>query len=172
MVDAEARWIEPLTVVLLTAWREAAASLAARVRDAFGLDLAEPGRWTAAGDLMCVWLGPEHWQIERAGTHGLVSDLHAVAGSDGGVIDLSDARAVMRIAGLASADILARLVPLDLHPRAFAPHHAAGTLAAHIAVQLRQIDTTPTYDLACPRSCAGSLRRAVEHAGGGQIRIV
>jgi sarcosine oxidase subunit gamma len=171
VADAQARWIEPLTVVSLTAWPGAAAALAARLRDGFGLDLAGPGRWTAAGDLVCVWLGPDHWQIERAGTHDLAGELGAAVESDGGVIDLSDARAVLRLTGPASADILARLVPLDLHPRAFAPHRAASTLAAHIAVQLRQIDTTPTYMLACPRSYAASLRRALDHAGGGRITI-
>ena len=171
MTDTDARWLAPGTVVSLTAWPGAAASLAERVRGAFGLELAASGRWTEAGDLVCIRLGPDHWQIERAGTHDLARDLTTAAGPDAGIIDISDARVVLRLSGPASPEILACLLPLDLHPRAFAPHHAASTVAAHITVQFRQIDTIPTYDIACLRSYADSLRRAVAQAGGRRIRI-
>lgn len=171
MVDAQARWIAPVTAVSLTAWPDAAPALADGMRAAFGLELAAAGRWTATGELVSVWLGPDHWQIERAGTHDLARAVIAAAGPHAGVIDVSDARAVLRLEGPASRDILARLLPLDLHPRAFAPHRAASTIAAHIGVQLRQIDATPTYDLACLRSYADSLWRAVAHAGAERIRM-
>jgi heterotetrameric sarcosine oxidase gamma subunit len=169
VAETWARWIAPLTVVSLTAWPGEAAALAERLRARFGLELAEAGRWTEAGDLACIWLAPDHWQIERAGAHDLAPDLAALAGPHGGVIDVTDARAALRIGGGGSRDLLARLLPLDLHPRAFAPHRAASTIAAHIGVQIRQIDATPTYDLACLRSYAESLRRAVEHAGAGSL---
>lgn len=166
MADTSARWLEPASAVALTAWPGQAPALAARLRDRFGLALAAPGRWTQADALVCVWLAPDRWQIEHAGRHDLLPALADTAGEHGAVIDVSDARAVLRLTGPASRDILARLLPLDLHPREFAPHHAAGTVAAHIGVQLRQIDAAPSYDLACLRSYADSLRRAVAHAAG------
>lgn len=172
MADTTARWIGPVTAVSFTAWPGQAQALAARVRAQFKLDLAAPGRWTQADALACVWLGPDRWQMERAGRHDLLPVLVTVAGEHGTAIDVSDARAVLRLSGPGSRDILSRLLPLDLHPRAFAPHHAASTVAAHIGVQLRQIDAAPTYDLTCARSYAESLRRAVDHAGGTALRWV
>lgn len=170
MAETDASWIAPITSVSLTAWPGEAPALAERLRAAVGLKLAEARRWTEAGELVCIWLGPDHWQIEREGTHDLARMLAVAAGPHGGVIDVTDARAVLRIAGSASRSILSRLLPLDLHPRAFGPHHAASTLAAHISVQIRQIDATPTYHLACPCSYANSLRSAVEQASVGRLR--
>ncbi|MBN9508813.1 MAG: hypothetical protein J0I21_06780 [Alphaproteobacteria bacterium] len=166
MADCTARWIAPITAVSLAAWPGEAPALAARLRARFALDLAAPGRWTQADGLVCVWLAPDHWQIERVGRHDLLPALVAAAAEHGAAIDVSDARAVLRLSGPGSRDLLARLLPLDLHPRAFAPHHAASTVAAHIGVQVRQIDARPTYDLACLRSYAESLGRAVDHRGG------
>lgn len=167
MADSALRWLPPVSSVSLTAWPGAAPALAARLLAQCGLTLATAGHWTAAQDLVSVWLAPDHWQIESAAASDLAARLIAVAGAHGGVIDVTDARAVLRLTGPASRDVLARLLPLDLHPRAFAPHDAATTVAAHITVQLRQIDAAPTYDLACLRSYADSLWHAVTQAGGG-----
>ncbi len=159
-----------MTAVSVTAWPGATAALGERLHTAFGLALAAPRRWTAAGALVSVWLGPDHWQIEHADMPDLARQLAAAAGPHGGVIDVSDACAALRLSGPASRDVLARLLPLDLHPRVFAPGHAAASVAAHIDVRLRQIDAAPTYDLACPRSYADSLWHALEHAGVERIR--
>lgn len=164
MADAHAQWMPPVTAASVTAWPGAAAALAERLDAAFGLALAGPGRWTAAGALVSAWLGPDQWQIEHADRPELARELAAAVGAQGGVIDMSDARAVLRLSGPASRDVLARLLPLDLHPRAFAPGHAASTVGAHINVQLRQIDAVPTYDLGCLRSYAESLWQAVAAA--------
>ena len=78
---------------------------------------------------------------------------------------MSDARAVLCVAGPDSREVLARLLPLDLHPRAFGPGRAAASIVAHISVYLRQIDAVPTFQLACLRGYAGSLAHALASAG-------
>ena len=73
-------------------------------------------------------------------------------------------------------DLLAKGVPIDLHPRAFKPGDAAQTQVAHIGVLIAQIDDAPTYELLAARSFTGSLwswleasalEFGLEIAGGG-----
>jgi sarcosine oxidase subunit gamma len=73
------------------------------------------------------------------------------------VCDQSDGRCVIRISGPSARDVLAKGIPLDLHPRVFGPGQAAVTLAAHIGVHIWQIDDMPTYEIAVFRGFAGSF---------------
>jgi len=163
--------IEPLATVSVTVWPGQRAALAEALRGAYNLELPPPGRWTQAGALVAVWLAPDHFLLQHEGVPTLFQEVATITGDDAALIDLTDARAVLRLAGPASQRILAGLLPIDLHPRAFAPGHAATTIAAHLTVQVRQLDATPTYDLAVSRSFAGSLWRALELAGEGRLRL-
>jgi sarcosine oxidase subunit gamma len=167
--QAIARPIEPLSVVSVTAWRGQAAELAEVARARLGLELPTAGRWRDQAGLTAAWAGPGHWWLQRPGRVPLLRELAPLA-AHGGLIDISDAHAVLRISGPAARDILLGLLPLDLHPRAFGPGHVATTIAAHITVRVRQIDDAPSYDLACPRSYAASLWRALALAGAGPPR--
>jgi sarcosine oxidase subunit gamma len=163
--------VEPLAAVSVTVWPECLAALDEALRSAFGLALPEAGRWTQAGALVAAWLGPRHFSLQREDATPLLPELTPVVCDFAALIDVSDARATLRLTGPAARDILASLLPIDLHPRAFAPGRAATTVAAHLTVQIRQLDTAPTYDLAVSRSFAGSLWRALELAGAGRLRL-
>ena len=165
MADAQAHWMAPVIAVCVTACPGEAAALAARLEAAFGVALAAPGCWTASGALACVWLAPDRWQIEYPDAPDLARRLADAVGELGGVIDVSDARAVLCVTGTGSRDVLGRLLPLDLHPHAFEPGRAASSVAAHISVYVRQIDSAPTWQLACLRGYAEALARAVATAG-------
>lgn len=165
MAEVTAHWMPPVSAVCVTAWPGTTAALAARLRDALGLELAAPGCWTASGEIVCVWLGPDRWQIEHADRPDLARQLSDVTGGLGGAIEMSDARVVLSVAGEGSREVLARLLPLDLHPRAFGPGRTAATVAAHISVYVRQIDSVPTWQIACPRGYAESFAHAVATAG-------
>jgi sarcosine oxidase subunit gamma len=169
--SATARPLGPLSIVSVTAWSVADPALSGSVQAAFGLTLPSAGRWTQAGDLAALWVGPGHWWLQRERASALFAELAPVAAGHAALIDISDARAVLRIGGPAAPTILASLLPIDLHPRAFQPGHIANTVAAHIGVQIRQLDDAPTYDLSCLRSYAGSLWRSVALAGAGRIRL-
>ncbi len=158
--------VEPLESVSVMVWPGQTGAL----RDALGFDPPAPGRWTQAGALVAVWLGPGHFLLQREGDAALMAELAPAIGDRAALIDLTDARATLRLTGPATRDILAALLPIDLHPRAFAPGHAATTVAVHLTVQVRQLDAT-TYDLAVSRSFAGSLWRALELAGAGRLRL-
>lgn len=137
------------------------AVLADRLR-AFG-GLPGPGKARFTGERGLVWSAPGQWLAvaEEPGVlSGLAEELHGLAA----VTEQSDSRAVLRLTGPRAGDALRKGVAVDLHPRAFGPGDAAVTVIAHVGAQLWQLDVAPTYDLAVPRSFAGSVWRWLDEA--------
>lgn len=136
-----------------------AEELTRRVREAFGLELAWVPRRTGADATAFAWSGPGHWLAMTQGTDGatFMTRLRATLDGVASVSDQSDGRVVIRISGPRAREILARGVPIDLHPRAFVPGDTAVTLAAHIVVHIWQLDAVPTYELAVSRSMVASF---------------
>jgi methylglutamate dehydrogenase subunit D len=145
--------------------RGGAAALARALREHAGLVSPEPGCWVGDDVLALLWGAPG--QFLAVGDAVMVQRLADALRGAALLIDLTGARAVVRLSGPAVRDVLARVVPLDLHPRVMAPGRVAATVAAHIGVQIWQVDDAPSYDLAGPVSYAGSLHRALELAGAG-----
>ena len=145
-------------LAMVTARRGRSPDLVAAARAAFGIAPRLEPRCVESGSLAFVWSGPDRWlahslQEPPGGMEALLAPLAAHAA----IVDLSHARALMRISGPRARDALAKGLPIDLHPRAFGPGDTAMTAVAHIAVQLWQTDATPAYVLSVPRSLAGSL---------------
>lgn len=145
----------------------AAAALAARLREGFGLELPlRPGR-TTAGSLALLWTGPGQWLATDEAREGLArfafaQDWAAALAGLASVTDLTGARAVLRIAGPAAAATLGKLVPIDLDEAGFGPGAAALTLAGHVGVALWRLPgAVPAYEIACYRSFGASLAEAV-----------
>jgi sarcosine oxidase subunit gamma len=88
---------------------------------------------------------------------GFATKLRARIGPFAAVVDQSDARLVLRLSGPRVRDVLAKGVPVDLHPKAFKPGDVASTLVAYVGVQIDMLDDAPTYQLMAPRSMAGTL---------------
>jgi sarcosine oxidase subunit gamma len=128
-----------------------------------GLAVPEPGCWVGDDALALLWCAPGQFLVvgDIAATQRLLGGLPAAALT----IDLTGGRVVVRVSGPSARDRLCRCIPLDLHPRAMRPGCVASTVAAHIGVQIWQVDESPTYDIAAPVSYAGSLRRALELSG-------
>ena len=93
----------------------------------------------------------------RAGSAGFAARLRGRIGLFAAVADQSDSRLVLRLSGPRVRDVLAKGVPLDLHPKVFKPGDVATTLVAYIGVQIDMLDDAPTYQLTAPRSMAGTL---------------
>ena len=157
---------DDLALVSLASRRGRGAALAAALRAASGMVLPLPGKWTAAGDGAVIGTAPDQWLVLQPGDDGtLFARLEEMAGGHGLLIDLSQARVALRVAGTGARDVLARCLPIDLHPRAMQPGGAAATVAAHVPVMIRQLDAVPTYELLVARSFAASLRRVLDLAG-------
>ena len=76
------------------------------------------------------------------------------------ISDQTDAYVVLTLTGPKLRETLAKLIPIDLHPRSFQPGDAAQTLAHHISVilwRLEDVEGLPVFELAVPRSYSSSL---------------
>ncbi|MDP6572243.1 MAG: sarcosine oxidase subunit gamma family protein [Rhodospirillales bacterium] len=135
------------------------------------LGFAPPAKATTAaggtGLPRALWLGPDEWLVvtddDDAAT---VADLsEALARQHAHVVDLSDARAVIGLAGAGARDVLMKGCTLDVHRRAFGPGRCTRTLLARAQVIVHQITQAPDYDLYVQRSFAEYLWAWLEDAG-------
>ena len=83
--------------------------------------------------------------------------LAARLGGFASICDQSDSRIVLELAGPRVRDVLAKGVPIDLHPDRFRAGDVAVTLVGHVGVQLWCNSAAPDYRLAVARSYFSSL---------------
>lgn len=148
-----------LTLVEVSLPASEAATAAAAVSQAFGLELPDPGRWTSTGLLAAVWIRPHTWYLSqpRGAGSGLAERIASVAGPRAAIVDQSSGKTVLRISGPAARDVLAKGCRVDLHPRVFGPGRAAATAIAQISALIAQVDDKPTFDLVVPSTFAQSF---------------
>lgn len=150
---------ETLTMASFAAARGKKDALRDTVRTAYGVELpAGAGRVEGQG-IAFVWAGPDHWLAlaERGQNRDLEVELKGKLAGIASVVDQSDGRVIVRISGANARAVLAKGVPIDLHPRAFRPGDVAITHASHIGIILWQTDEAPTYECAMFRSYADSF---------------
>lgn len=117
-----------------------------------------PG-WSGDEALALIATGPATWLALSADAPGVhASRLAKALGPLASVADQSGGYVILRLSGPGARTVLQRGAPIDLHPQAFGPGSAAVTVVAHIGVILRQLDETPTYEVAVFRSYAASFR--------------
>jgi methylglutamate dehydrogenase subunit D len=129
------------------------------VNTAFGVALPDGPRRATRGAVTFAGTGPDQWiaSAEGAEAAGFATRLRGRIGPFAAVADQSDARLVLRLSGPRARDVLAKGIPLDLHPKVFKPGDVANTLAAYVGVQIDMLDDAPTYQLTAPRSTAGTF---------------
>jgi heterotetrameric sarcosine oxidase gamma subunit len=122
----------PMTAIWSIApYRGQKAALSAALQSAHGLGFPEPGMAPAQGAVTLAWSGHE-----QAMLIGAVPDPALAAFA--AITDQSDAWAHLLLSGPAARDVLARLVPIDLSPAAFAVGHAARSQLGHMNLLLIQ----------------------------------
>ena len=104
-------------------------------------------------------LGPSRW-LMMAGygeADSLSGRLSQELAGTAAVIDQSSAYVTFRVSGVSAREALARLCRLDLHPKVFAPGHAARTLMAQMPVIIHLIDAQACFELHVPMTLARSF---------------
>jgi len=148
----------PLSIVTIMARKGRAEALAADLRDGFGLALPGPGQSTTAQDLALRWAGPEQWLAIAEG--GRDSDLHqrltAALADTASLVDQSQGRVAIVIAGPRARAVLAKGTAVDLHPSRFRPGQVSMTQMAHVGIHLAQ-SAPDVFELLVFRSFAESL---------------
>lgn len=150
-------------------------TLQAKVRDRFGIEMPSTPRLAIGTQMSFLWAGHEQWLsiAEEKITPDLPSMLNRELGQLASVVDHSDARAWIRLCGPAARATLAKLAPIDFHPRVFRPHDTALTVMEYIPVQITQLDEQPSYEISAPRSFAESFWHGlIQAASEFGIRVV
>jgi heterotetrameric sarcosine oxidase gamma subunit len=114
-----------------------------------GIALPPPCR-ASDGDVTALWIGPRRWLLAAREGTGL---LHQLQGQGGAVVDLSEGRTVLRLAGPPARAVLAQGTGVDVDPDVFAAGACAVTLVGHVGVLLHAV-ASDTLDIYVPRSYA------------------
>lgn len=134
--------------------RDGAASLVERCQ-ALGVVLPVTPRRVVGRGHAVLWTGPGQWQVQAADDEaarllGLFASLSTLCST--AVLD--DSRIVLAVSGPRARDALAKMLTIDLHPRAFRPGEAAVTVAGGVSVLVSRRDEEDVFDCAVPRSFA------------------
>lgn len=142
-----------------------AGELKTRLAQQLGLELPLSPRVVSAAGLSLAWAGHGQWLAKSESEDGqtLEERLRVEFVSLAAVSDQSDSRVLVRVEGAGARDLLARHLPIDLHPGEFACGAVALTLFGHIGVHVWMMAATPTFDILVPRSYAASFWRALLH---------
>jgi methylglutamate dehydrogenase subunit D len=148
-----------LALALVMARNGKTEDLRRRVQDRFDLTLPSTAQRAEKNGLSFIWAGPGRWlagtstQTAAAFEAMLRSELSGLTA----VANQADGRSVFQISGPKAHDVLAQGLPIDIDPRVFGPGDTALTLAGHINVHFWQLDRSPAYEFAVPRSFAASF---------------
>ena len=142
----------------------ASREVADAVRETVGVEV--PGTWRSAfeGERGAVWMAPDELLLllpyaEAPAAAARLGEM--LAGQHHLALDVSDMRAVVRLTGPLSGEVLAKGVPCDLSDRAFPPGSARRTTTAGIAVALWRREAE-TWEIAAFRSHARHLLAFIE----------
>jgi methylglutamate dehydrogenase subunit D len=138
------------------------AALEERVRAHYCVHLPQTPRRANAGEIAFIATGPESWFATfEQGDPGFAASLRRSLGDLASVSDQSDGYAVLRLVGPRVRETLAKLVPIDVHARAFPVASAAVTVAGHIGIALWRLEgdaeDAVTFEVALYRSMARSF---------------
>lgn len=158
------RWPAGVTLKLRTdvsicnvlARNRAENKLADRVSQEFGVNLPRTAAYVGSSPIAFVWAGPSQWLALGDSVDGrtLEQQLRSRLSGLASVMDQSDGRTIIRIAGPNARAALAKGVLIDLHSGAFRPGDTAMTTVGYMGVHFWQIDEVPTYEFAIFRSFA------------------
>jgi methylglutamate dehydrogenase subunit D len=157
-----------LAIARIAAKKDRLAALTSRVRERFGVELPQGPRRVETNGFAFVAVGVETWlAVAESGfaSQRFAPSLRDAIDDLATVSDQIGSYAVLRLTGPRVRDALAKFIPLDLHARVFDPGSAASTIASHIPVTLWRLadgsDGLPVFELAAPRSYAGSFWHVV-----------
>lgn len=168
---------EELAVARIEARRGQTADLAELLRARWGLAPPNAPRCVSRGDVAIGGIGPNTWIAvrENAG-NSFAESLQPLIGHCASVVDQSDAYVILRLSGPSVRETLAKLVPIDVHPRSFQVGGIAQTVCGYVSVTLWRLEDgvqgDPAFEIWSGRSFAASLHEAIGHSAAefGYVR--
>jgi methylglutamate dehydrogenase subunit D len=150
---------DDLAIAILMPRRGKEQDLKNAVAAGYCIDLPDGPRVARKAAVSFAGIGVQQWMAAAeppVSTDFVLRLCDRVAGL-ASVANQSDSRVVLRLHGDRVRDVLAKGVPVDLHPRSFKTGDIASTVIAYIGVQIEQLDDQPTFQLTAFRGLAGSL---------------
>ena len=144
-------------------------AFARQVKLQFDIELTAGSRRACAGDIAFIATGPGSWFATSEGAaNAFAASLTETIGECAAISDQSDGQAVLRVSGPKVREALCKLVPVDLHARAFRIGDVAVTVAAHIGATLWRLEDdahgNAVFEIAVYRSLADSLWTALSES--------
>ena len=130
-------------------------ALSARVHEIYAVALPTGPRHVATSDVTFLGTSRHVWLAVGEGGPAFASALATSLAGVADVADQSGAYGVLDLTGPNAATVLAKGLPIDLHPSAFAADAVAVSHIEHIGVTVWRIPGG--FRLATPRSSAGSF---------------
>jgi methylglutamate dehydrogenase subunit D len=158
-----------LGVARIAARRGQAGRVSEVLRAQFGVEPPNGPRRASGGDVGLAGIAPGAWLATREGAgNAFAQSLRSVLGDCASVTDQSDACVILRLTGPKVRATLAKLIPIDTHPRSFKVNDIAETVCGYVNVTLWRLEDTARRDAAfevwAGRSFAVSLHRSISHS--------
>jgi len=134
-------------------------ALSQALRAAHGMAAPAPGRVTGKAGARAIWFGQRMILLAGPEPDGSLARHAALS-------DQTDAWACVRLEGADSADVLARLTPLDLRTRVFRRGHTARTDLQHMMASVSRVGAE-TFQIMVFRSFGRSLVHDLRNAMEG-----
>lgn len=163
------RCVSDRACISILARHDRAQALLAAGRAAFGIELPARPRLTSGATVSFLWAGRAAWTAYARALEPaeLTERLRAAFGEAASLVDQSDSRSSVELSGRQVRTLLSRLVPVDLHSRAFQVGDTALTLIGAVNGQVTLLDATPTFELTVTRAFAGSFWESLQEAALG-----
>jgi heterotetrameric sarcosine oxidase gamma subunit len=162
-----------LEMASIVARRSQRAMLEGCMRRAFGVEMpCGPQRVTTEG-IAFIGTGMDSWLMTSSqGTNRSISLLRQMIGGYAAIADQSSAYIVITLTGNLIRQSLAKLLPIDLHPRTFGVGQAASTAIGHAPSRIWRVEDSalgvPAFELATSRSYAANVWHAVAECAAGE----
>jgi heterotetrameric sarcosine oxidase gamma subunit len=157
-----------LAIARIAARSGQAARLAQLFRAHFGIEPPNAPRRVARGDVGIAGIAPGVWLATReSGGNAFAESLRPLLDDCASITDQSDAYVILGLAGPKVREALAKLIPIDIHPRTFQAGAVAQTLCGYVNVMLWRLEDSggdPTFEIWVGRSLAISLYQAISHS--------
>lgn len=145
-----------------------AARLGQLFHGSFGVEPPNGSRRAGHGDVAIAGIGPQTWLATRDhAANSFAQSLRPLLGDCASVSDQSDAYVILRVTGPKVRNMLAKLIPIDIHTRSFQVGDVAQTICGYVNVSVWRLEDTrrdPVFEIWGARSLAVSLHHAVCHA--------
>lgn len=151
------------------------AAMKKAVKAVTGTDVPGLREILTQGEQAVAWMSPDELLVilPHGETAAAIPALEKALGKVHAlVVEVSDARAVFRIEGTGVRDVMAKLVPVDLHPDVFGPGAIRRTHCAQVPAAIWM--TAPdAFELVCFRSVARYVFDALcaAAAEGGEVGL-